>query len=114
MIPQLVGKQGSCSLKAQQPAGAAANGKIHFFGGGFPNSGTPLNDHYIYDPIADDWAPGADLTSARAIHYGVSLNDGLYTLAGQGKSNVCQTNDADNDVWVSKKSLPDNFFWYDM
>lgn len=98
--------------KAQQPAGAAANGKIHFFGGGFPNSGTPLNDHYIYDPAADAWAPGADLTSARAIHYGVSLNDVVYTLAGQGKSNVCQAYDAANDAWITKNALPDNFFWY--
>lgn len=98
--------------RAQQPAGATVNGKIHFFGGGFPNSGTPLDDHYVYDPATDTWAQAADLTVPRAIHYAVGLNEILYSLAGQGVTNLCQTYDEENDVWITKNNLPDNSFWY--
>ena len=98
--------------KAQQPAGAAANGKIHFFGGGFPTSGQPLDSHYVYDPASDSWAAAAKLTQARAIHYAVALDDVLYSLAGQGVANLCQTYDPVNDAWITKNNLPDNQFWY--
>lgn len=98
--------------RAQQPAGAAANGKIHFFGGGFPNSGTPLKHHYIYDPAANSWQQAADLTAPRAIHYAVALNEVLYSLAGQGMANLCQTYDPAADAWITKNNLPDNGFWY--
>ena len=97
---------------AQQPAGTAVNGKIHYFGGGFPNSGTPLKDHYIYDPDTDTWTQAADLTAPRAIHYAVNLDEVLYSLAGQGMANLCQTYDAANDQWITKNNLPDNSFWY--
>ena len=97
---------------AQQPAGAAANGKIHYFGGGYPNTGTPLDDHYVYDPVLDSWSPAADLTAPRAIHYGVGLDDVLYSLGGQGMANLCQTYDEVNDQWITKNDLPDNTFWY--
>lgn len=97
---------------AQQPAGSAANGKIHYFGGGYPNSGSPKADHYIYDPQTDTWAKAADLTAPRAIHYSVSLNDVVYSLAGQGMANLCQTFDPVANVWLGKNSLPDNNFWY--
>ena len=30
---------------AQQPCGAVLNGKIHFCAGGYPNTGTPLDEH---------------------------------------------------------------------
>lgn len=98
--------------KAQQPAGAAANGKIHFFGGGFPNTGTPLKHHYIYDPVANSWQQAADLTAPRAIHYAVALNEVLYSLAGQGMANLCQTYDPGANAWTTKNNLPDNGFWY--
>ncbi|MBK9013431.1 MAG: T9SS type A sorting domain-containing protein [Saprospiraceae bacterium] len=98
--------------KAQQPAGTAANGKIHFFGGGFPNSGSPLDDHYIYDPATDTWAAAADLTVPRAIHYAVALNDVVYSLAGQGVTNLCQTYDPVANAWTTKNNLPDNSFFY--
>lgn len=98
--------------KAQQPAGAAANGKIHFFGGGFPNTGTPLKHHYIYDPAANTWQQAADLTAPRAIHYAVALNEVLYSLAGQGMANLCQTYDPAANAWTTKNNLPDNGFWY--
>lgn len=98
--------------RAQQPAGATANGKIHFFGGGFPNSGSPLNDHYMYDPATDSWQQAADLTRARAIHYAVTLDNVLYSLAGQGVANLCQTYNPVANAWTTKNNLPDNGFWY--
>jgi N-acetylneuraminic acid mutarotase len=97
---------------AQQPAGAAVNGRIHFFGGGFPNTGTPLDDHYSYDPSADEWEQKANLTDPRAIHYAVALDNVLYTLAGQGLANRCETYDDTLDSWSMKNNLPDNVFWY--
>jgi len=98
--------------RAQQPAGAAANGKMHFFGGGFPNTGTPLDDHYVYDPNSDSWEMAADLTAPRAIHYAVTLDTVLYSLAGQGMATLCQTYDPDADAWITKNNFPDNGFWY--
>jgi N-acetylneuraminic acid mutarotase len=97
---------------AQQPAGATANGKIHFFGGGYPNTGSPLDDHYVYDPATNTWQQAADLTAPRAIHYAVTLDDVLYSLAGQGMANLCQTYDPVADAWTTKNNLPDNGFWY--
>lgn len=97
---------------AQQPAGAAANGKIHYFGGGYPNTGSPKKDHHVYDPVSDSWTQAADLTAPRAIHYGVTLNDVVYSLAGQGMANLCQTYNAANNSWTTKNNLPDNGFWY--
>ncbi len=98
--------------KAQQPAGAALGKQIHFFGGGFPNSGSPLKHHYIYNTETDSWKQAADLTQARAIHYGVSLNGLVYSLAGQGVSNWCEVYDEVNDSWQRKNNLPDTKFWY--
>ncbi len=97
---------------SQQPAGAAANGKIHFFGGGFPNSGSPVDDHYIYDPEMDSWEQAASLTAPRAIHYAVGLDGLIYSMAGQGMSNLCQTYDQNTDSWTTKNNLPDTHFWY--
>lgn len=98
--------------RAQQPAGAAVNGKIHFFGGGYPNSGSPLSDHYIYDPVTNTWEQGGSLTAPRAIHYGVGLDNVLYTLAGQGVTNLCQIYDENGAAWITKNNLPDNSFAY--
>jgi len=98
--------------RAQQPAGAAANGKIHFFGGGFPTTGQPLKSHYVYNPVTDSWQQAADLTAPRAIHYGVTLNNVLYSLAGQGMANLCQSYDSITNAWTTKNNLPDNSFWY--
>ncbi|MFN0215120.1 MAG: Kelch repeat-containing protein, partial [Saprospiraceae bacterium] len=97
---------------AQQPAGTSANGKIHFFGGGYPNSGSPKADHHIYNPVTDTWTKAADLTAPRAIHYSVALNDVVYSLAGQGMANLCQTYDPLANAWITKNNLPDNGFWY--
>lgn len=97
---------------AQQPAGSAANGKIHFFGGGFPNSGSPLDDHYIYDVASDSWEQAADLTAPRAIHYSVALNDIVFSLAGQGMTNLCQTYDPVANQWITMNNLPDGSFFY--
>ncbi|MBK8448592.1 MAG: hypothetical protein IPL42_00635 [Saprospiraceae bacterium] len=90
--------------KAQQPAGTANNGKIHFFGGGFPTSGSPVKDHYVYDPILDTWKAAANIDPARAIHYAVSLNNQLYSMAGQGVSDRFEQYDANNNSWINKKN----------
>lgn len=97
---------------AQQPAGTAVNGKIHYFGGGYPNTGSPLNDHYIYDPYTDSWEQAADLTAPRAIHYAVGQDTTLFSLAGQGMANLCQTYSSTTDTWTTMNNLPDNSFWY--
>lgn len=98
--------------KAQQPAGTANAGKIHYFGGGYPNSGSPVDKHYIYNPETDSWSEAAKLTKARAIHYAVSVENQLYSLAGQGVANWCQVYKSDSNKWVSKRNLPDEKFWY--
>jgi N-acetylneuraminic acid mutarotase len=97
---------------AQQPAGAAVGGMIHYFGGGFPNSGTPLDDHHIYNPGSDSWSSGSTLTAPRAIHYGVELNDTLYSIAGQGMKTLFEKYDPSDSSWSSKATLPDANFWY--
>jgi N-acetylneuraminic acid mutarotase len=98
--------------KAQQPAGTANGNKIHFFGGGFPTSGAPVKSHYIYDATTDTWSKAADLTQARAIHYGVTLNGEVYTLAGQGVADWCEVYQEATNSWVRKNNLPDSKFWY--
>lgn len=103
---------------AQQPAGAANNGKIHYFGGGYPKTGQPVNSHFIYNPDSNTWTQGASLVPPRAIHYAVSLNDKLYSLAGQsvgtnqGVETLCQVYDEATDMWITKNKLPDRYFWY--
>lgn len=98
--------------KAQQPAGAAHDNHIHFFGGGFPNSGSPLKDHYVYDVKTDTWSKATDLTQARAIHYGVSLNGEVYSMAGQGVTNWLEMYNEVTNSWIRMNNLPDTKFWY--
>ena len=102
----------SAPYLAQMPASAVAEGKLHYFGGGYPNSGSPLDDHYIYDPETDSWSQAASLTAPRAIHYGASINNTVYTAAGQGVTTLFQAYDPITDNWIDKASLPDNFFMY--
>lgn len=97
---------------AQQPAGTTVKNKIHFFGGGFPNSGSPLDAHHIYDPETDTWTVATKLTAPRAIHYAINLNEVLYSLAGQGMTTLCQTFDDVSNSWLTKNSLPDGQFFY--
>lgn len=97
---------------AQQPGFAVTSNSIHYFGGGFPNSGTPLADHYIYDAASESWSQGADLTKARAIHYGIGVGDRVFTMAGQGVRQVMQEYIADSDSWESRAFLPDQLFFY--
>lgn len=105
-------KKANVPYRAQQPAGIANGSDIHFFGGGFPNSGTPLKNHYIYDAVLDSWTQAADLTQARAIHYAVSLNGQVYSLAGQGVADWCEVYDKSSNSWSRKSNLPDTRFWY--
>ena len=97
---------------AQQPAGTVVAGKIHFFGGGYPNTGSPLSDHYIYNPISDSWEEADSLTAPRAIHYAASIDTTLYSLAGQGMTNLCQSYNSATNSWTTLNNLPDNSFWY--
>jgi N-acetylneuraminic acid mutarotase len=98
--------------KAQQPAGAAVQGKIHFFGGGYPNSGTRLNKHYVYDPDSNKWSLAASLPVARAIHIGISLDNKLLNLTGQPDKTLFEIYHPDSDKWETKNPLPDQNFWY--
>ena len=97
---------------AQQPAGTVVNGKIHYFGGGYPNSGSPVDDHHIYDPVSNTWNEAASLTAPRAIHYAASIDTTLYSLAGQGMTNLCQSYSSSTNSWTTLNNLPDNSFWY--
>lgn len=97
---------------AQQPAGAAEGNHIHYFGGGFPTSGQPQTDHFIYDDVTDSWEQATDLDPKRAIHYGVALNNVIYTLAGQGVATLFQAYVDTANVWVTLNPLPDAGFWY--
>ena len=102
----------SVPYKAQQPSGAVLNGKIHYFGGGYPNSGTPLTSHYVYNPTTDLWLPAADLPIARVIMEAAAINGKLYAISGQPeKARVDEYNPA-TDTWTTKNPLPDNNFWY--
>jgi N-acetylneuraminic acid mutarotase len=98
--------------KAQQPAGAVVKGKIHFCGGGFPNTGTRLDKHYVYDPDSNKWSAAANLPVATAIHKAVSLDDKLYVLSGQPDKQLCEIYDPATNMWTQKASLPDVYFWY--
>lgn len=105
-------QRASIPFASQQPAGAAADGKIHFFGGGVPNSGSPIDDHAMYDPTTDSWTEVAKLTQPRAIHDALGLDGVLHSLGGQGISTRHEIYNAASDEWESKASLPDGQFWY--
>lgn len=98
--------------KAQQPSGAVLNGKIHYFGGGYPNSGKPLTSHYVYDPTSDTWTQAAALPIARVIMRAAVLNGKLYALSGQPDKARMDEYDPQTNTWTKKNDLPDNNFWY--
>ncbi len=98
--------------KAQQPAGAAIAGKIYYFGGGYPNNGSPVNMHYSFNPATNSWKPETNLTATRAIHYAIGLNDTLYSIAGQGMKRLFQAYDSNSKTWSGRADLPDDHFWY--
>ena len=97
---------------AQQPAGAVAKGKIHYFGGGFPNSGTPLKEHYVYDPGSDSWSKVADIPVNRVIHETGTIHDSIYVMGGQPDKLRFERYSVDQDSWRSLGDLPDPHFWY--
>lgn len=103
---------GSIPYNAMHPGFAFTSDKIYLFGGGRPNSGSPLADHYIYDGTTESWSQGADLTKARAIHYGISVGDRVFTMGGQGVRQVMQEYIAASDAWESRAFLPDQQFFY--
>ncbi len=97
---------------AQQPCGAVVDGKIHYCAGGYPNTGTPLDDHYIYDPAADSWYAAASLPFPTAINEAAGLDGKLYVLSGQPDKFLCQYYDPGTDLWSPLNDLPDDKFWY--
>lgn len=97
---------------AQQPAGALLNGKIHVFGGGYPNTGTRLDKHVYYDLDSGKWFPAAKLPSAIAIHKAVSYNGKIYVMGGQPDKLLFQEFDPGTNTWTRKSDLPDQNFWY--
>ena len=54
----------------------------------------------------------ANLTAPRAIHYAASIDTTLYSLAGQGMTNLCQSYSSTTNSWTTLGNLPDNNFWY--
>ncbi len=98
--------------KAQQPGGAVVKGKIHYFGGGFPNSGTRLASHYVYDPDSNLWHVAASVPIAVAIHKAASMDNKLFSLAGQPDKEAFNTYLPDSNKWVANNPLPDEDFWY--
>ncbi len=97
---------------AQQPAGAVVNGKIHYCGGGYPNSGTPLSDHYYFDPDSNKWFAATKLPVALAIHKAFGLNKKLYVLSGQPDKLLFKCYDPATKKWLNRNALPDQNFWY--
>ncbi len=97
---------------AQQPAGAVLNGKIHYFGGGYPNSGTPLDKHFVFDPTSNTWDSAAFLPQPRVIMEAAALNGKLYAIGGQPDKTLFQEYDPASDTWTTKNPLPDQNFWY--
>lgn len=97
---------------AQQPSGAVVAGKIHYFGGGFPNSGTPLNKHYMYDPVSNTWDSAAFLSQPRVIMEAATLNGKIYAMSGQPDKTLMEEYDPTLDSWTTKNPLPDQNFWY--
>lgn len=93
-------------------AGDVANGKFHVFGGGYPNSGSPLSDHYSYDPGTDSWTQETDISPARAIHYARTIRDTLYSIAGQGVTTNFEMFNTDTDAWEDRANLPTTNFAY--
>lgn len=93
-------------------AGDAVNGKLHIFGGGYPNSGSPVSDHYSYDPQTDSWSAEIDLTPARAIHYGKTIGDSVYSIAGQGVTSSLELYNPSTQTWESRANLPTTNFAY--
>jgi len=102
----------SVPYRAQQPAGAVVNGKIHYCGGGFPTSGQRLDLHFFYDPDSNAWFPAANLPVAVAIHKCVELDGKLYVFSGQPDKTLCESYDPVSDSWTQLNALPDMNFWY--
>src|SRR5215203_2569448 len=98
--------------RAQQPAGAVVNGKIHYCGGGFPTSGQRLDLHYYFDPDSNAWYPAANLPVAVAIHKCAELDGKLYVLSGQPDKTLCEYYDPLTDTWTQLIALHDQNFWY--
>lgn len=97
---------------AQQPAGAVVNDKIHYCGGGYPNTGSRLDLHYYYDPDSNQWYQAANMPVATAIHEAVGFDGKLYCLSGQPDKTLCEYYDPLTNSWTQKNALPDQNFWY--
>lgn len=97
---------------AQQPGGATVNGKIHYLGGGYPNTGTRLDDHYVYDPATDSWSQAPKMPQKTAIHEVVGIGDLLYVMSGQPDKQRFEVYNSVDSSWTLLNNLPDANFWY--
>lgn len=97
---------------AQQPGGGVVNNKLHFFGGGYPNSGTRLDKHYVYDPSSDTWMQLPNVPIPRVIHKTAVLGDSIYVMSGQPDKRRVDVYNATNNTWKQYNNLPDDHFWY--
>jgi hypothetical protein len=88
------------------------DGKIHYCAGGYPNTGTPLDDHYVYDPSTGVWSAATDLPFPTAINEAASINGLFYVLTGQPDKQLCQSYDPSTGLWTDHFDLPDMNFWY--
>jgi N-acetylneuraminic acid mutarotase len=88
------------------------NGKLHYFGGGYPNSGTRLDDHFVYDASNNTWTKLQDVPIPRVIHKTAVLGDSIYVISGQPDKRRVDVYNAVNDTWKQYANLPDNNFWY--
>lgn len=87
------------------------DGRVLVAGGtwswGYPN---PLTSVEIYDPASQQWAPGADLLTARLIHSATLLDNGQVLVAGGMTSDMrtlatAEVYDPASDLWSTTASL---------
>ena len=81
-----------------------AIGQNLYLAGGYErnNFSMPTDALWIYDPLTDSWAAGADMPSGRAAHAAAAVDDKLYVVGGVGlESNFLWTYDPDSDSWAT-------------
>lgn len=97
---------------------ASLGGFIHAVGGRAPAGSLNANwddhidtdEHWAYDPAADDWRPLAPLPTPRNSSAGAVVNGVLYVIGGRtvsdGNSNVVEVYDALSDRWEQASPMP--------
>jgi hypothetical protein len=86
--------------------------QIHYCAGGYPNTGTPLDDHYIYDPVADSWYAAASLPFPTAITKPRAWTASSTCSPASPTNSSASSYDPGPDLWSPHDPLPDDKFWY--